>query len=120
MPRIATPPPIEVISARAKLRAHMKRHNITQNALSLKSGVPQYTISKFLSGHIKSITPNVFKLIIYANNGINFNIEALCKEPLIVQALSNAWDGTDEGISLIASAINALAPIIKSASFKQI
>lgn len=87
-------------------------------ALSRASGVPQYTISRFLTGRIKSLTPDVKTALAYANIGITKNGQKLCDEPIIQQALSNAWDGTTEGLNRIATTINALAPILRSPSTK--
>lgn len=39
----------------------------------------------------------------------------LTSDPRIQRALGSAWDGTDQGVTLLASAINALAPVIRGA-----
>ena len=118
MPRIATPPNVEVMQARTLLAAYLSYSGSTEMAISRATGVPQYTISKFLTGRIKSLTPQVVLLINYANNGINYGIDKLSTDPRIQRALGSAWDGTDQGITLLASAINALAPVIRSAKSK--
>lgn len=82
------------------------------------SGVAQYTISRFLTGRIKSLTPEVRRFMSHAINGIEGNDNRLARDPRIVGALCNAWDGTDAGISLLASTINALAPVIRQAQVK--
>jgi len=78
------------------------------------SGVPQYTISKFLTGRIKSLTPDVQKFLKFANIGIT-DIDRLTGDPRIQRALGSAWDGTEQGVTLIASAIYALAPVLRGA-----
>lgn len=118
MPRIATIPPPEVPAARAQLRAYLAHEGHSEMELSRISGIPQYTISRFLTGRIKSLTPDVKAFLIYANIGIEQNAEKLCNEPLIQQALGNAWDGTAEGMTRIAMTINALAPILRSSQTK--
>jgi hypothetical protein len=118
MPRIATLPSIEVSQARALLAAYLAHTKSTEMSLSRATGVPQYTISKFLTGRIKSLTPQVMALINYANNGIYFGTNKLTTDPRIQRALGCAWDGTDQGITLLASAINALAPVIRGAQIK--
>ncbi len=54
----------------------------------------------------------------YAKDGIEDNRTQLVGDPRIIGALCNAWDGTDAGISLLASTINALAPILRQAQVK--
>jgi hypothetical protein len=80
--------------------------------------VAQYTISRFLTGRIKTLTPEVQKFMRYAKNGIEDNCNRVVGDPRIIGALCNAWDGTDAGISLLASTINALAPILRQAQVK--
>lgn len=84
------------------------------------SGVPQYTISKFLHGRIKSLTPDVRKLLAYADIGIIQGIEVLSTDPRIRQALGNAWDGTEAGADLLARTIHALGPVIRTARAKAV
>lgn len=86
--------------------------------LSRLSGVGQYTISKFLTGKIKSLTPDVMKFLIYAIDGINESSPRVTDDPRILRALCNAWDGTEAGINLLASTINALAPVIRQVQVK--
>jgi len=118
MPRIATKLSLEVIAARAQLEKYLAQDGHSETRLSSISGVPQYTISKFLKGRIKSLTPEVLKFLPYANIGMKNDLERLLNEPLIQSALGNAWDGTDEGVKLLATTINALAPVIRSATAK--
>jgi hypothetical protein len=115
MPRIATQPVAEVVQARTLLAAYLARPGNTEMRLSRASGVPQYTISKFLTGRIKSLTPQVKLALNYANIGIEIGIDQLTSDPRIQRALGSAWDGTDQGVTLLASAINALAPVIRGA-----
>lgn len=115
MPRIATQPGIEVVQARALLAAYLAQTGNTEMGLSRISGVPQYTISKFLTGRIKSLTPHVQLALHHANIGINSGISTLTDDPRIQRALGSAWDGTEQGVTLLASAIDALAPVIRGA-----
>lgn len=115
MPRIATHPSVEVVQARTLLAAYLAHPGNTEMGLSRLSGVPQYTISKFLTGRIKSLTPHVQLALSHANIGINAEASKLMADPRIQRALGSAWDGTDQGVTLLASAIDALAPVIRGA-----
>lgn len=115
MPRIATPPNADVVLARNRLRAFLERDGNTEMALSQAAGVPQYTISKFLTGRTKSLTPQVQQFLPYANIGIALGIEQVTADPRIQRALGNAWDGTEGGLKLLASTIDALAPVLREA-----
>ena len=115
MPRIATTQSIDVLTARSKLRQYLMQKDCSESELSRRCGVPQYTISRFLSGRTKTVTPTVSRMLSYANIGIGDSTSKLYSEPIIQAALSNAWDGTTEGVERIAVALNALAPLLRSA-----
>lgn len=114
MPRIATTPTIEVRTARAQLRHHITALGISDNEYSRRSGVPQYTLSKFLNGHIKTITPAIERALNYANIGIAHDITPLTQNPAIRRALGHAWDGTEQGAETLALMIEAMAPVLRS------
>lgn len=114
MPRIAILPSVEVLTARSQLRRYITELGISDNEYSRRCGVPQYTISKFLSGHIKTLTPAVEKALSYANIGIIHDIANLTQHPAIRQALGHAWDGTEEGAQTLALMIEAMAPLIRA------
>jgi hypothetical protein len=118
MPRIATIPSTEVTIARRILAAYLATPGNSEMKLFRLSKVPQYTISKFHTGKIKSLTPDVKNFLRYADNGIKRNIKILTKDPRILQALDRAWDRTDAGVALLANTIHALAPIIRGAQPK--
>lgn len=117
MPRIASPVSPEVLLARNQLRTYLSVKGNSEVGLARQSGVAQYTISKFLTGRIKSLTPDVQKFLVYAGNGIDGG-ERVTRDPRILRALCNAWDGTEAGIGLLAITINALAPVIRQAQVK--
>ncbi len=116
MPRIATEQSNETINARRALQAYLGAPGRTQVALSRVSGIAQYTISKFLSGRIKSLTPDVREVIKSAGIGINEAGSRLSKDTRIQHALGAAWDGTDFGTELLARAIEALGPVLRDVS----
>lgn len=116
MPRIATEQSLETIKARRALEAYLREPGRSQVALSLAADVPQPTISKFLAGRIKSITPAVRKVIEIANIGIKESGATLSSDLRIQRALGEAWDGTDTGTQLLASAIEALGHVLREAS----
>lgn len=115
MPRIATKPSVELLAARNELRRHISGLGISVNEYSRRSGVPQYTLSKFLNGHIKTITPAVENALSYANIGIIRDITELTEYPAIRRALGHAWDGTEQGAQALALMIDAMVPVIRSA-----
>lgn len=51
----------------------------------------------------------------YAKKGMKLGLGKLSSDPRIQRALGSAWDGTEQGTALLASAIDALAPVIRSA-----
>ncbi len=93
---------------------YLSQADCSESELARRSGVPQYTISRFVSGRTKTLTPSVKIMLGYANIGIGEDVGKLCNEPIIKAALTNAWDGTTQGIERIATALNALAPLLRS------
>lgn len=118
MPKYAIDPHPDVIAGRSRLLDYLVSSNTTETALSRECGIPQYTISRFLHGHIKSLTPTVKKLLTYADIRILNRHGAVVDDPRIQRALVNAWDGTDGGIELLARAIDALGPVIRNSTWK--
>lgn len=115
MPRIATPISLDVLTARDKLKLYLSHKGHSEAELSRRSNVPQYTISRFVHGRTKTVTPSILIALNHANIGISDTAEQLFNHPIIKAALSNAWDGTPQGIERIASTLSALAPLLRSA-----
>ena len=106
----------ETIKARRALRAYLNEPGRTQVALSAECGIAQYTISKFLSGRIKSLTPDVRMVMTVAKIGITDVGTRLSSDARIQRALGAAWDGTEMGTQLLARAIEALGPVLRDVS----
>lgn len=104
-----------VVHARTMLAAYFERPGKSEMQLSRETGVPQYTISRFMTGRTKSVTPAIGRALVYATNGIESGLGKLSADPRIQRALGSAWDGTEQGTALLASAIDALAPVIRNA-----
>lgn len=114
MPKIANNLTLEVKIARENLRQHIAMLKISISEYSRRSGVPQYTLSKFLNGHVKTLTPPVKQALIYANIGITYDITLLVQDSAIRSALERAWDGTEQGAQSLALMIEAMAPVLRS------
>lgn len=118
MPRTAKPTTSEAVRAREALRLYLKRQSVSVNALSQAAGVGQPTVSRFLSGRTKSVTPAIRPLLDYANidfeNGIT-EIGSVLDNPRVRDALERVWDGRPETADLLARLIEALGPVLKSA-----
>ncbi|MCK9685713.1 hypothetical protein [Scleromatobacter humisilvae] len=116
MPRIATEQSAETIKARRALEAYLREPGRSQVALSRDSSIAQPTISKFLSGRIKSLTPDVRAVMKVANIGIKGRGATLSADARIQRALGEAWDGTEAGTQLLARAIEALGGVLRDAT----
>lgn len=101
--------------ARADLRNYLAVKGMSANALARSAGVGQPTLSRFLSGVTRKVTPEVRRALSYA--GIDHN---KCIAPsqnavdngVLRAALSQVWDGTDEGAELIAQFLEAIGPLL--------
>lgn len=102
---------------RQLLKDHLKRKDITANRLSHMAKVGQSTVSRFLTGRTKTITPAISKVLTYA--GIDRSSEILRITPCddnfrLRAALERNWDGTAEGADKLAVLIDAIGPILRS------
>lgn len=102
---------------RQLLQDYLNRKDITANRLSYLANVGQPTVSRFLTGRTKTITPAISKVLTYA--GIDRSSEI----PRITQCVDNSrlraalernWDGTAEGADKLAVLIDAIGPILRS------
>lgn len=82
------------------------------------TGIAQPKISKFLTGRIKSITPDIAAVLDHANIEFITGIDHLLLNHDIRSALADAWDGTKEGADLLAKTIRALAPVVRRSTLK--
>lgn len=101
--------------ARAKLHSHLQREGISVNALARETGARQYTIWRFLAGRTKTVTPDVRHVLEQIEPSINGITQDIAQDERIRQALVASWDGSEEGIQLIARTLTALAPLLRAA-----
>lgn len=117
MPRIARPHTDESRLMRHLLQDYLTSKGITANRLSALANVGQPTVSRFLTGRTKTITPAISKVLSYAeidqSSGI-LRINQCVDNPRLRAALERNWDGTAEGADKIAVLIDALGPILRS------
>ena len=88
---------------------------MSANALAKSSGVGQSTLSRFLSGVTRKITPEVRRALRYAEIDHEKCITSGPNAPdnaTLRAALSRVWDGTDEGAELIARFLEAIGPLL--------
>ena len=80
----------------------------TQTELSMASGVHQPTISRLLRGELRRIASEVQLLCEYANISIYTDLDPGRNEVLMA-ALQDVWDGTDEDAARIANVLRSVA-----------
>lgn len=102
---------------RQELGAYMNRSGITANRLSSLSKVKQSTISRFLTGRTKTVTPAISKVLAYAGIGSPSTIPRITDgvdNSRLRAALERNWDGTAEGANKLAVLIDAVGPMLRS------
>jgi hypothetical protein len=117
MPRIAKPHTDECQRMRRQLQEYLNSQNITANKLSQLAGVGQPTVSRFLGGRTKSVTPEVSKVLIYAGIDRKRLISGIGENPgqsRLREALERNWDGTAEGADKLAVLIDTMGPMLRS------
>ncbi len=115
MPRTARPISDETIRVREALAKHIRSVGLTPNSFAPLCGVGQYTLSRFLSGVTKTITPAVQPALRYAGIDPKSGIENKGQpidNPRLLQALERVWDGTPQMADLLAEIIEALGPAL--------
>lgn len=102
---------------RQQLQDYLNRNGITANKLSSLVNVGQPTVSRFLTGRTKTVTPAISKVLTYAG------IDQLKSIPRITLSIDNSrlrtalernWDGTAEGAYKLAVLIDAIGPMLHS------
>ena len=102
---------------RQLLQDYLNRKDITANRLSYLAKVGQPTVSRFLTGRTKTITPAISKVLTYAGIDRSSEIPRItpCDDNFRLRAaLERNWDGTAEGADKLAVLIDAIGPILRS------
>lgn len=102
---------------RQRLQDYLNRKAITANRLSGLAKVRQSTISRFLTGRTKTVTPAISRVLAYAGIEDEERIHRISegvKNPRLRAALERNWDGTDEGAEKLAALIDAVGPMLRS------
>lgn len=116
MPKRPQPHSHEARQARAALREYMARAELSGNVLSKRCGVSQSTVSRFLDGTTKTVTPAVRRALVYAEIELSDCIDArpsAVDNPRVRDALGG-WPGAPESVEVLVSLLRALAPIVQA------
>ena len=116
MPRIAKPHTEESQRMRLELQEYLVRRNISANRLSSLVNVGQPTVSRFLSGRTKTVTPAISRVLSYAGidqpKTINCITESI-ENARLRAALERNWDGTVEGAHQLAVMIDTIGSMLR-------
>ena len=100
---------------RQHLREYLNREGITANRLSALAKVGQPTVSRFLTGRTKTVTPAISKVLTYAGIDRSSTIPRIAEgvdNSRLRAALARNWDGTAEGADKLAVLIDAIGPTL--------
>lgn len=115
MPRKLAPHTPEANRARVELTKYLAMPGRQALALSKAAGISQPTLSKFLTGRTKTVTPHIRQVLKYAqielDNGIQIP-RSPADNAVLFGALMRAWDGTDEHAKLLAEVIETVGPVL--------
>lgn len=102
---------------RLELKEYLIRKNITANRLSALVGVGQPTVSRFLAGRTKTVTPAILQVLSYAcidqKKTITCITESIDNAHLRA-ALERNWDGSAEEAHQLAVLIDTIGPMLRS------
>ena len=116
MPRKAMPIDERVVAARDALAQYIERDKTNTNALAARFGVPQYTLWRFLAGRTKSVPSCLTQVLGYAGIEVSgIQPPVLRNDERLQRALVSAWDGTPEGVLVLAQLLEAVGPVLRTA-----
>lgn len=105
-----------VVAARDSLAQYIEREKTNANALASRCGVPQYTLWRFLAGKTKSIPSCLAHVLSYAGIEVGgIQAPVLRNDERLQRALVLAWDGTPEGVRVLAQLLEAIGPVLRTA-----
>ena len=102
---------------RLELQAYLNRKNISANKLSSLSKVGQSTVSRFLTGRTKNVTPAISLVLSYAGIDQSHPINCIVLDTghaRLRDAIARNWDGTLEGADKLAVLIDTIGPMLRS------
>lgn len=115
MPRKVVPHTPEAKRARVELTKYLATPGLKALALSKAAGIAQPTLSKFLSGRTKTVTPHIRQVLEYAGIKVEAGITDVrnpTDNAVLYGALMRAWDGTDDHAKLLADVIETVGPVL--------
>lgn len=117
MPRKPAPVDPKVVAARQRLQFYLDTNKLTQSSFAARCGIGQPTVSKFLDGQVKSLTPAVRRMLDFASIDWNTGMESVrgaADNVLLEAALNRVWDGTTAHARLLAGVIEAVGPLLSA------
>lgn len=106
----------QVVAARASLAQFIEGEKTNTNAIARRFGVPQYTLWRFLAGRTKSIPSCLTPVLSYAGIEVGgIQPPVLRNDDRLQRALVSAWDGTPEGVLVLAQLLEAIGPVLRTA-----
>lgn len=106
----------QVVAARASLAQFIEGEKTNTNATARRFGVPQYTLWRFLAGRTKSVPSCLTPVLSYAGIEVGgIQPPVLRNDDRLQRALVSAWDGTPEGVVVLAQLLEAIGPVLRTA-----
>lgn len=91
-----------------RLRIIVNSGKVTQEMVSIATGVHQSQVSRILSGNSRIASKNVLKLCKYSNHLHNLDPTRPQICPALIAAIEQVWDGTPAHADAIAKVILSL------------
>lgn len=120
MPRIPFEPDPQVEQVRAALRDYVAAKRGRQTLIEKATGVRQYTISRFISGRTRKLSPEIRSVCDYVGIQTDTGIEDPGDSARLQAALSKVWDGRPETAELLAALIESLGPVLQTMELHRI
>lgn len=102
---------------RQLLKEYLNRESLSVNKLSSLAEISQPTLSRFMTGRTKTVTPEISKVLTYACIDRELPIKRITlgvHNSSLRAALERNWDGTAEGAVKLAVLIDAMGPLLRS------
>jgi transcriptional regulator with XRE-family HTH domain len=114
MPRSTFKPDLPTERARLELREYVQGARGRQIELEKATNVKQYTISRFLTGRTRKLSPEIRVVCNYAGIRIDTGIDPAGDNARVQAALAQLWNGEADSAELVAVLIESLGPVVRA------
>src|SRR3569833_2382012 len=112
MPRRKQQSDLRTERIRTHLGLYLKSERGRQSEIQQALGIPQYTLSRFITGRKRQLTPEILAVCKYAGIDTDNGINEYSGHGRLQSVITQLWDGTPETADIIATFLESLIPCL--------